>query len=107
MVSEKDVLFAMSKNRDENNIVDRIAIEKKLKLDDMSLIPFLKELNKKGYITQTLENIEITELGLSACKKPSLFHRLFNNFSKFMLNIIVDIVVALIIAFLIYHFGWQ
>ena len=35
----------------------------------ITIMPFMKTLSSKGYITQTLENVTVTRLGLLACKK--------------------------------------
>lgn len=106
MTSDK-VLKSIAKNRKPDNSVDYRDVENELKMSDTSLTPFLKELSTKGYITQFLGQIEITDLGLSASKKASFPFRLFHNSPKFLLNVIIDVAVGLLVAFLVYHFGWQ
>jgi predicted transcriptional regulator len=66
MISSDDVLKAIVKCKRDDNHVDYNDIMRELNMDDVSLIPFLKELSCKRYIIQTLENLEITSLGLSA-----------------------------------------
>ncbi len=114
MITNEDVLKAIVECEKPNGRTDFRDIMNKLEIDDISLLPFLKELKKQGYTVQTLEDVAVTALGRSAYKEltaKSKIKKSITNFSKFSLKslvrIIIEIIIALIIAYLIYHFGWQ
>lgn len=69
MLNENDVLITIITKRNEKGNTDYRDIANALNLDTISLLPFMKTLSSKGYITQTLENVTVTRLGLLACKK--------------------------------------
>lgn len=69
MLNENDVLITIITKRNEKGNTDYRDIANDLNLDMISLLPFMKTLSSKGYITQTLENVTVTRLGLLACKK--------------------------------------
>lgn len=69
MLNENDVLITIITKRNEKGNTDYRDIANALNLDMISLLPFMKALSSKGYITQTLENVTVTRLGLLACKK--------------------------------------
>lgn len=82
--------------------------------DDVSLLPFLRELNRYGYIIQTNEDVTTTSLGMLAYNglKPSkLIKKSIYSFSKFTLqrfiDILIGIVIGAVVAYIVYHFGWQ
>lgn len=114
MIDADEVLKAIVECKKPNNTINYNDVMEKLKIDDMTLRHFLQELNEKDYIYQVLESMEITSLGLSAYEELRLKKKIkksFFNFSKLSLaafvRVIIDITVALLIAYLIYHFGWQ
>lgn len=114
MLTKEDVLKSIAECRKSNGRTDYADIMSKLNVDDISLLPFLKELKQQGYILQTSEDVEITDLGLSAYKdlKPAAkIKKSVYVFSKFTLQRFVDIcigvIIGLIVAYVTYHFGWQ
>ena len=114
MITKDDVLKAIVDCQKPNGRTDYRDIMDKLKIDDISLLPSLKELKELGYIVQTQEDVTVTSLGMSAYKdlKPSkAIKKSVYNFSKFTLQRFIDILVGIIIgvsvAYLVYHFGWQ
>lgn len=114
MITEKDVLKAIVDCKKLNGRTDYRDIMNKLKIDDISLLPFLKELNRKNYIIQTREDVTITGLGLSAYKElkaTSIIKKSVYNFSKFTLQRLIDISIGIVIGIAVsaiaHHFGWQ
>lgn len=114
MITKDDVLKAIVECEKPNGRTDYRDIMNKLQVDDVSLLPFLKELRKQCYIDNVLEDVSATSLGHSAYEEltaKAKVKKSILNFSKFSLKsivrIAVEIIVALVIAFLIYHFGWQ
>lgn len=114
MITRDDVLKAIVKCKKPNGRTDYRDIMDKLKIDDISLLPSLKELKALGYILQTQEDITVTPLGMSAYNdlKPSkAIKKSVYNFSKFTLQRFIDILVGFIIgiavAYAVYHFWWQ
>lgn len=114
MIMQDDVLKAIVECRKNNGLTDHLDVMRKLDIDDITLSRFLKELEIKGYVYSTLEDAQVTSLGLSAYKdltvkskaKKSLF--VFSKLSlKFFLEIIAAIVAGLVIGCITYHFGWQ
>lgn len=114
MITKDDVLKAIVECEKSNGRTDFSDIMNKLEVDDISLLPFLRELKEQGYTVQTLEDVAVTSLGRSAYKdlttktkvKKSILK--FSKFSlKSLVRIAVEIIVALVIAYLIYHFKWQ
>lgn len=69
MINVDEVLAVIIAKRNENGNTDYRDVADTLGLDMLSLLPFMKILSSKGYITQTLENATVTKLGLLACKK--------------------------------------
>ena len=114
MVTEEDVLKAIVKHHDPDGKTNYLDVMEKLSMDDISLIPFLKAFEEKGYITRTMEDVTITSLGLSAysdIKPINKAKKSIYNFSKFtlqrLIDIIIGIVIGVIVAYIVYHFGWQ
>lgn len=112
-------------NKEENKLLGFIVEKSKNKgyayqydcvselgLSQFEVITYAKSLIEKGYITSDLSNYYVTELGKKnyTPKYKVILLRIFS-FSvsslKPFFKIIAEIVVALIIAYLIYHFGWQ
>lgn len=112
MVTEEDVIKAIVQCKKEDNSSDYFDVCNELNIDDLMLINFIKSLNAKGYIHSDLEKIYVTSTTMSVYnkilkkQKPLLF-----NFTKFTLKIFYEIIIGIIItvlaAFIIYHFGWQ
>ncbi len=114
MLTNYDVLKAIAECRKPDGRTDYADIMKKLSVDDVSLFPSLKEFKQKGYIIQTNEDVTITSLGLSAyndLKTSAKIKKSVYAFSKFTLqrfiDIFVGVVIGLIVAYIVYHFGWQ
>ena len=66
MIESKDFLKAIVEKRDKNGNTDYADIASFLDIDMISMLPFMRELSNKGYITQTLEDVPVTKLGLLA-----------------------------------------
>lgn len=66
MIESKDFLRTIVEKRNKNGNTDYTDIANSLGIDMVSMLPFMKELNSKGYITQTLEDVTVTKLGLLA-----------------------------------------
>lgn len=66
MIESKDFLRTIVEKRSKNGNTDYTDIANSLGIDMVSMLPFMKELNRKGYITQTLEDVTVTKLGLLA-----------------------------------------
>lgn len=114
MITTDEVLKAIVECKRPNNSVDYNDVMEMLNIDDNTLSHFLKEFSAKGYIYQTLENMEITSLGFSVYEDlmpKEKIKKSFFDFSKLSLKAffrtIVEIAVALLVAYLVYHFGWQ
>ena len=114
MINLDDVIVAIVKCEKPNGRTDFNDVINRLEIDDVSLIPFLKELKARGYIIQTSEDIEITSLGMSAYKDltpKAKAKRLTYNFTKFTLQRFIDICIGIIIGLSVsaiaHHFGWQ
>lgn len=66
MIESKDFLKTIVEKRDKNGNTDYADIASCLGIDMISMLPFMRELSNKGYITQTLEDVTVTKLGLLA-----------------------------------------
>lgn len=83
-----------------------------LGFSQFELISCAKSLIAKGYITSDISNYYVTELGKKnyVPKYKVILSGIFS-FSvsslKPIIKIFIEIIVALIIAYLVYHFGWQ
>lgn len=114
MITNDDVLKAIVDCKKPNGRTDYADVMEGLNIDDISLLPFLKELNSLGYIMQTSEDITVTSLGMIAyndLKPTKVIKKSVYNFSKFTLQRLVDIlmgvVIGVVVAYIVYHFGWQ
>lgn len=114
MITSDDVLKAIVDCKKLSGEADYLDVMKKLDIDDISLAPFLKELDEKRFIVHTMESVSVTSLGLSAYKDLSIKRKVaksFYDFSKFTLQRIVDILVGIAIGvavtYIAFHFGWQ
>lgn len=114
MITNDDVLKAIVDCKKPNGRTDYQDIMENLNVDDVSLLPFLRELNKSGYIIQTNEDVTVTSLGMIAYNdlKPSkVIKKSVYNFSKFtlqrLIDILIGIVIGVVVAYIVYHFGWQ
>lgn len=114
MITNDDVLKAIVDCKNPNGRTDYQDIMEKLNVDDISLLPFLRELNRSGYIMQTNEDVTVTSLGMIAYNdlKPSkVIKKSVYNFSKFtlqrLIDILIGIVIGVVVAYIVYHFGWQ
>lgn len=65
MITNDDVLKAIVECADENNQSDYYVVANKLRIDDLSLMPFTKSLLNKGYIQADLDKIYVTPLTIS------------------------------------------
>lgn len=113
MITEEDVLKAIVDCKNPNGSTDYRDIMGKLDVDDISLLPLLKELNRKGYIIQTVDDVSITDLGLSAyneLKPQAIIKKSIFKFSKFtfqhLIDICIGIIIGLAVSAIAHHFGW-
>lgn len=113
MITQDDVLKAIIECRKRNGLTDHLDVMRTLDIDDITLSRFLKELEIKGYIYVTLEDAQVTSLGLSACKDLSAKSKarkslsVFSKLSlKFLVEIIAAVIASLVIGYLTYYFGW-
>lgn len=65
MIESKDFLKTIVEKRDKNGNTNYADIASCLGIDMISMLPFMRELSN-SYITQTLEDVTITKLGLLA-----------------------------------------
>lgn len=63
MIESKDFLKTIVEKRDKNGNTNYADIASCLGVDMISMLPFMRELSNKGYITQTLEDVTVTKLG--------------------------------------------
>ena len=73
MITNDDILKAIVDFKKPYGRTVYQDIMEKLNVDDVSLLPFLRELNKSGYIIQTNEDVTVTSIGMLAYNdlKPS------------------------------------
>lgn len=114
MITNNDVLKAIVDHKKTNGQTDYRDVMENLNIDDLSLLPFLRELNASGYITYTMESVAVTSLGMIAyndMKPAKIIKKSVYNFSKFTLQRIIDIFIGIVIgvavACIASHFGWQ
>lgn len=81
-------------------------------LDHRTYNYYVNLLKSKNYLQTDLANVYLTDLGKSSyvpskTKIKKLFFK-FSEFSiKFVLKTAIEIGVAVLIGFLLYHFGWN
>lgn len=114
MITEEEVLKTIAKCQQKYGRATYSDIAKSLSIDDISLQPFIKSLNRKRYIISTMDSIEVTPLGISVCKESkgiAKARRLLYGLSKFTLQRVIDIgigiIIGLAVAYFTHHFGWQ
>lgn len=115
MLSEDDVLIAIVECKRLDNTTDYYEVANKLGVDLTELHPYFIYLKEKGYIQSDISQIYVTSITVSKYKKAKrnklLFVRFFFVLAKLFLNhavqIAVGVLVAIISAIIIYHFGWQ
>lgn len=112
MISWEEVLIAIVECRKENGFSYYNDIFEELEIDDISILPFLKVLREKGYIIQTTVEVQATSAGLLKYKElknndKNLINKFSIDFLKKFCRIVIEIIVGIAIAFLVYYFGWQ
>lgn len=114
MITEDDVLRAVVENMTSDKYTRYEKITSALSMDDVSLLPFLKSLENKGYIIVTMENLEVTQLGIYAYNEIKPIKKVKKSIyalSKFTLqrfaDIFIGVIIGLIVAYVTYHFGWK
>ena len=109
--NENDLLGLLIQNA-INDFMNQYDLLQLSGLDHQTYNYYVKSLNSKGLVVTDLANIYLTDLGKNSyvSKQDKAKKSLFN-FSKLSLksafNTFVEIAVALLIAFLIWHFGWN
>ena len=109
--NENDLLGLLIQNA-TNDFMNQYDLLQLSGLDHQTYNYYVKSLNSKGLVVTDLANIYLTDLGKNSyvSKQDKAKKSLFD-FSKLSLksafNTFVEIAVALLIAFLIWHFGWN
>ena len=109
--NENDLLGLLIQNA-VNDFMNQYDLLQLSGLDHQTYNYYVKSLNSKGLVDTDLANIYLTDLGKNSYvskqdkAKKSLFD--FSKLSlKFIIKTSLGIGVALLTAFLIWHFGWN
>lgn len=109
--NENDLLGLLIQNA-VNDFMNQYDLLQLSGLDHQTYNYYVKSLKSRSLVNTDLANIYLTDLGKNnyVSKREKVKKSLFN-FSKLSLksafNTFVEIAVALLIAFLIWHFGWN
>lgn len=109
--NENDLLGLLIQNA-INDFMNQYDLLQLSGLDHQTYNYYVKSLKSRSLVNTDLANIYLTDLGKNnyVSKREKVKKSLFN-FSKLSLksafNTFVEIAVALLIAFLIWHFGWN
>lgn len=109
--NENDLLGLLIQNA-TNDCMNQYGLLQLSGLDHQTYVSYVKSLKSGSLVDTDLANIYLTDLGKNTyvSKQDKVKKSLFN-FSKLSLksafNTFVEIAVALLIAFLIWHFGWN
>lgn len=109
--NENDLLGLLIQNA-VNDFMNQYDLLQLSGLDHQTYNYYVKSLKSRSLVNTDLANIYLTDLGKNSyvSKQDKAKKSLFD-FSKLSLksafNTFVEIVVALLIAFLIWHFGWN
>lgn len=109
--NENDLLGLLIQNA-VNDFMNQYDLLQLSGLDHQTYNYYVKSLKSRSLVNTDLANIYLTDLGKNSyvSKQDKVKKSLFN-FSKLSLksafNTFVEIAVALLIAFLIWHFGWN
>lgn len=109
--NENDLLGLLIQNA-TNDCMNQYDLLQLSGLDHQTYNYYVKSLKSRSLVNTDLANIYLTDLGKNSyvSKQDKAKKSLFD-FSKLSLksafNTFVEIAVALLIAFLIWHFGWN
>lgn len=109
--NENDLLGLLIQNA-INDFMNQYDLLQLSGLDHQTYNYYVKSLKSRSLVNTDLANIYLTDLGKNnyVSKREKVKKSLFN-FSKLSLksafNTFIEIAVALLIAFLIWHFGWN
>lgn len=109
--NENDLLGLLIQNA-INDFMNQYDLLQLSGLDHQTYNYYVKSLKSRSLVNTDLANIYLTDLGKNnyVSKREKVKKSLFN-FSKLSLksafNTFVEIAVAILIAFLIWHFGWN
>lgn len=109
--NENDLLGLLIQNA-VNDFMNQYDLLQLSGLDHQTYNYYVKSLKSRSLVNTDLANIYLTDLGKNSyvSKQDKAKKSLFD-FSKLSLksafNTFVEIAVALLIAFLIWHFGWN
>lgn len=109
--NENDLLDLLIQNA-TNDCMNQYDLLQLSGLDYQTYNFYVKSLKSKNLVNADLSDVYLTDLGKSSYvpKQEKVKKSLFN-FSKLSLksafNTFVEIAIALLIAFLIWHFGWN
>ena len=107
--NEEQFLYYLIKHSDESGCIYQYDCVKNTSLTEKEVILYAKSLIFKGYITSDISNYYITELGKQHFQKSKFrnFFRIPKFLFKPVVRILFEIFVSLVIAYLIWQFGWQ
>lgn len=112
ITNENEFLSMLVKNMDNEHKIHHSKAMELSGLNDEFYLEICKSLKSKGYIYTDAEFITLTLSGIQNCKSSSKSTKKFLSWltvftAKKLFEIIGGIAVAVIAAFIIYHFGWQ
>lgn len=112
ITNENEFLGMLIKNANEKHEVHHSKAMKLSGLDDEFYLELCKSLKEKGFIYTDSEFITLTLSGIQHYESiPKKVGKSLSRSAKFtvklFLEILVGAVIAVVSAFLIYHFGWQ
>lgn len=109
--NENDLLGLLIQNA-TNDFMNQYDLLQLSGLDHQTYNYYVKSLKSGSLVDTDLANIYLTDLGKNSyVSKQDKIKKSFFDFSKLSLksafNKFIEIAVALLIAFLIWHFGWN
>lgn len=112
ITNENKFLSMLVKNMDNEHKIHHSKAMGLSGLNDEFYLEICKSLKSKGYIYTDTEFITLTLSGIQNCEFSSKSTKKFISWLtvftvKKLFEVIGGIAVAVIAAFIIYHFGWQ
>lgn len=107
-MKNKDILDAIKRH----GTIGKIELSEELKIDYEKLIPIIKELKSSLLIDETTEGLELTELGYFECNRKNDFDKKSRatarllKFTKFLLEVFIKILIAILPSFITHFFNW-
>lgn len=112
ITNDNEFLGFLISKMDENHECDQNECYNESGLDSNSFNHYVNTLKAKGYVLSSMSVISITDIGLSSYvpKSEEILTSVNNSAKltlKFFVQIISEIVVAVVAAFIIWYFGLQ